>query len=227
MPVICVANPKGGAGKSTTLLAVASVLAHEGASVTIIDADPNGPISEWRTGQSKLPIKVVGGATESNIRQLIEREIALAPFVLVDLEGTASRLVSRTIIRSDLTLIPLGATALDAQQAAKAVQLVQESEEDAGRQVAFALVFNRTSPAIVKRVEKRIQEEIATNNVRLLETKLHAREAYNSMFMEKLSLFELEPASVSGLDSAQHNAAELTAEIVELLRDVAGKKAAA
>lgn len=227
MPIICAANPKGGAGKSTTLLAIASVLAHQGADVTIIDADPNGPITDWRTGNSKLPIKVVGGATESNVRQLIEREISAVPFVLVDLEGTASRLVSRSIIRADLTLIPMGATALDARQAAKAVQLVQESEEDAGRAVPFALVFNRTSPAIKKRVEKRIQDEIAGNDLRVMESKLHAREAYNSMFMDKLSLFELDPHTVSGLEAAQHNAAALTAEVIELLRELAARKAKA
>ena len=59
MPVVCAANPKGGAGKSTTILALATTLAEQGASVTIIDADPNKPISDWRTGKSRLPIKVV------------------------------------------------------------------------------------------------------------------------------------------------------------------------
>lgn len=219
MPVICAANPKGGAGKSTTLLSIASVLAHEGAPVTIIDADPNGPISDWREGKSQLPIKVVGNVNESNIRQTIDREASLATFVLVDLEGTASRLVARTIMRADLTLIPLGATALDAKQAAKAVQLVRETEEDADRAISFALVFNRTSPAIVRRVQKRIQLQIANNEVRVFENKLHAREAYNAMFMEQLSIFELDPASVNGLAEAQDNAIVLTAEMLELLKE--------
>ncbi len=130
MPVICAANPKGGAGKSTTILALASTLAEQGGSVTIIDADPNKPISDWRSGASRLPIKVLSNATEANIRDLINTAAAEAQFVFVDLEGTASRLASRAIIRADLTLIPLAGSALDAKQAARAVNLVRESEED-------------------------------------------------------------------------------------------------
>ncbi len=132
MPVICAANPKGGAGKSTTILAIATALAQQGGTVTIIDADPNKPITDWRKGPSKLPLKVISDATEANIRDLINTAAAEAQFVFVDLEGTASRLASRAIIRADLTLIPLGGSALDAKQAARAVGLVRESEEDIG-----------------------------------------------------------------------------------------------
>ncbi len=41
MPVIAFANPKGGSGKSTSALLLATELAVKGASVTIIDADPS------------------------------------------------------------------------------------------------------------------------------------------------------------------------------------------
>ena len=40
MPVISFANPKGGAGKTTTALLLAGELASKDALVTIIDADP-------------------------------------------------------------------------------------------------------------------------------------------------------------------------------------------
>ena len=44
-PVVAFANPKGGAGKSTSALILAQALTRSGASVTVIDADPNRPIS--------------------------------------------------------------------------------------------------------------------------------------------------------------------------------------
>ncbi|MFW8644382.1 hypothetical protein ACOJBO_25545 [Rhizobium beringeri] len=114
--------------------------------MTIIDADPNKPISDWRSGDSRLPIKVVSDVTETNIRDKINSAASEAQFVFVDLEGTASRLASRAIIRSDLTLIPLAGTALDAKQAARAVGLIKENEEDTGKKFSFSLVFNRTNP---------------------------------------------------------------------------------
>lgn len=227
MPVVCAANPKGGAGKSTTILAIASALAQQGGSVTIIDADPNKPITDWRTGTSSLPIKVISDATEGNIRDLINTAAGEAQFVFVDLEGTASRLASRAIIRADLTLIPLGGSALDAKQAARAVGLVRESEEDIGRKLNFTLAFNRTSPPpFTRRIEREIAEQMRSNDLPVLGTHLYRREAYNAMFMERLSLFELDPAQVNGLEAAIDNAVQLTGEVLELLRTGSAERAA-
>jgi chromosome partitioning protein len=227
MPVICAANPKGGAGKSTTILALATSLSEQGASVTIIDADPNRPITDWRSGGSRLPIKVINDVTEASIRDRINDAAAEAQFVFVDLEGTASRLASRAIIRSDLTLIPLGGTALDAKQASRAVGLIRETEEDTGRRFNFTLAFNRTNPPpFTRRIEREIAQQLRSNNVPVLDTHLYRREAYNAMFMERLSLYELDSASVNGLAAAIDNAIHLTAEVLELLRRAARGEAA-
>ena len=227
MPVICAANPKGGAGKSTTILTLAMCLAEQGASVIVIDADPNRPISDWRSGNSALPIKVRSDASEANVRDLINETASQAQFVFVDLEGTASRLTSRAIIRSDLTLIPLAGSALDAQQAARAVSLVRESEEDIGKKLDFALVFNRTNPPpFVRRIEREIGQQMQRNSLPLLKTHLHRREAYNAMFMERLSLRELNPNSVNGVAAAIENAMQLTGEVLEILQKLTGERAA-
>ncbi len=221
MPVICAANPKGGAGKSTTVLVLATTLAQQGANVTVIDADPNRPISDWRTGKSKLALEVISDVTEATIRDKINAASAKAQFVFVDLEGTASRLASRAIIRSDLTMIPLGGSALDAMQAARAVGLVRESEEDTGRKLPFVLAFNRTNPPpFVRRIEREITQQMQKNELPVLKTHLHRREAYNAIFMERLALNELDPKRVNGLDVATDNAIRLTAEILELLREL-------
>lgn len=219
MPVICAANPKGGAGKSTTLFTIASTLAHEGASVTIIDADPNRPISDWRQGSSKLDINVVSNITESNVRDVIATEAANSSFVFVDLEGTSSRVVSRTIMRADLTLIPLGGSALEAKQAAKAIKLVRESEADIGRDIPFYLAFNRTNPPpFTTKIEKQIASQMRQKNLPVLDTHLHKREAFNAIFLQNLSLYELDPNEVNGIPQAIENAAALTAEVIDILR---------
>ena len=52
MPVIVAANPKGGSGKSTTCLILGSTLASQGATVRIIDADPQRTLVRWSEGKS-------------------------------------------------------------------------------------------------------------------------------------------------------------------------------
>ena len=51
MPVISFVSPKGGVGKTTSALLLATELAQHASKVTVIDADPNLPIHKW----SQLP----------------------------------------------------------------------------------------------------------------------------------------------------------------------------
>ena len=227
MPVISLANPKGGAGKTTTALVLATCLAEEGASVTIIDADPNRPITDWRKGNAKSVIRVAGDITEANIRDRINQAAADSQFVFVDLEGTASRLTARAVIRSDLTIIPLGGNSLDAQQAARAVNLVRESEADVGRALNYALSFNRTNPPpFTKRIEREIGNQLNRSGHPVLSSHLHRREAFNAMFMERRSLFDLDRGKVNGLEAAVDNAVSFTAEVLRHLRAIRSEKAA-
>jgi chromosome partitioning protein len=91
MPTIVIASSKGGSGKSTTAALLASALVEHGASVTVIDADPNHPLSSWAKSVGKHPLLTVkSDVKEETITDTIEEEAAKAAFVIVDLEGTAS-----------------------------------------------------------------------------------------------------------------------------------------
>jgi chromosome partitioning protein len=226
MPVISVANPKGGAGKSTTALVLGTTLAAQGASVSIIDCDPNRPIQAWAAGSSKSPIKVLADVTESQVLTVIDKERAARQFVIVDLEGTASRMVSRAITRSDLVLIPMQASAVDAAQEARAVSLVKEEEQVIGRPIPLRVVLTRTSPQIPTKNEKLIIEELRSVGVPMLSTHLNQRTAFQSMFTYRLALQELDPAVVNGLEGAVANANRMAGEVVEVIRGLSAKEAA-
>jgi chromosome partitioning protein len=226
MPVISVANPKGGAGKSTTALVLGTTLASKGATVSIIDCDPNQPIKAWATGESKSAVRILSDVTESRIVPVIDAERAERQFVIVDLEGTASRMVSRAIARSDLVLIPMQASAVDAAQAARAVGLVREEEQVINRPIPLRVVFTRTSPQIPTRNEKLIMEELRGSGVPLLTTHLNQRTAFQSLFTYKLALDELDPTAVNGLEAAVTNAYRLAGEVIEAVRSINGKVAA-
>ena len=228
MPVIVVANPKGGAGKSTSALVLAQTLAGMGASVTLIDADPNRPIVEWRAGSSAVTFDVIGDVTESSVIRVIREHRAQRQFVIVDLEGTASRLVSRAITQADLVLIPLQASGVDARQAGRAVQLVHEEEEAlGGREILFRVMLTRTNPAITTRIEREIVEALTNAGLPLLRTHLNERQAYKAMFVRRLALSELDPAQVNGLPEALRNAERLADELVDVLSPQATNGAAA
>jgi chromosome partitioning protein len=217
MPVIVTASSKGGAGKSTMTLVLAQALDAMGATVTIIDADPNRPILRWRSGQSASTVEVVGDVTESSIIRIIREHSAVRQFVLVDLEGTANRLVSRAITQADLVLIPLQASALDSNEAGRAVALIKEEEEALdGRTISFRIIMTRTSPLITTKIEGGIIQALKDAEIPLMQVRLHERQAYKAIFVRKLALSELDE-TISGLPAAIENAERLAEEVVELI----------
>ncbi len=219
MPTIVFASPKGGAGKSTSAVVLASELALRGAQVVVIDADSNRPVSQWakRPGKPET-LAVLSDVTEATIIDEIEAAAARVPFVIVDLEGTASMTVAYAISRADLVIVPTQGSQLDAAEAAKAIRLIRQQERAFGRRIPHAVLFTRTSAAIRPRTLQHIREEMAQNSVPAFETQMHEREAFRAIFSFGGTVEGLSPSLVGGLDGAVRNARSFTAEVVALLR---------
>ena len=73
MPTISFASSKGGAGKSTSAVLLGTELAERGATVTIIDADPNQPVARWgkKPGRPEQ-LTVIGAVTEETLLDAID-----------------------------------------------------------------------------------------------------------------------------------------------------------
>ncbi len=218
MPTIVFVSPKGGAGKTTAALVLASQLARA-ASVTVIDADPNHPIKTWRAA-ADVPntFRVVSDVDEENILDRIEEAAASTPFVIVDLEGTAAKIVLLAVSQADLVIVPTQGSQLDAEQASRALRVIKQQEKMSRRPVPFAVLLTRTNVAIRTRTMAHIQRGLTAAGIPVLDTELHEREAYRAMFSFQQPLEKLDPADVSNIDKAIANAEQLTAEIVDLLR---------
>jgi chromosome partitioning protein len=218
MPTIVFASPKCGVGKSTAALLLATELATHGGSVTMIDADPNRPLTQW----AKLPGKpdkltVLATTTEDSIIDTIETAATLTQFVIVDLEGTASMMVGYAMSRADFVVIPAQGSHLDATEAVKAVKLVRAQEKAFQRKIPFAILFTRTSPAIRPRALQSIETEFFEKKVPMFGNQIHEREAYRALFAFGGTLDGLDPAQVANLPAARLNAKSFAGEVIERL----------
>lgn len=182
MPVIVVASSKGGAGKSTTAVLLGTELARAGAKVTMLDCDPNHSLSLW-AGRGALPdnIETVTDVTESSVVKIIKQHDDDGRIVIVDLEGVASRMVSRAISQADLVLIPMRATILDATIGARSLALIAEEEESLGRTIAHAVVFTMTR-AIRSKQQNGIEASLRDQSIRVIEPSLMERAAFSALF---------------------------------------------
>jgi len=226
MPTIVFATPKGGAGKSTSAIILATQLAFKGAEVTILDADPNKPICQWaKRGAKPDKITVRADITETTIIDEIDDAAQKTPFVVVDLEGTASMTVAYAISRADLVIIPTQGSQLDAAEAAKAIKLIRQQEKAFHKTIPFSILFTRTNSALKPRTLGHIQMEFKKHNIRSFLTQVHEREAFRALFSFGGTLESLDPKQVGNLEKAIANAREFAAETVSMLRAAPGEDA--
>lgn len=222
MPVISFASPKGGVGKSTSALLLASGLAAAGGSVTVIDGDPNRTIHRWAESCAEPGFRVLELPSDDAIIDQIEEAAATSSFVIVDLEGSANLAMSRACSRTDLVVIPLQASPVDARQASRAIRLVMAESKQLRREIAYRMLFTRLNPAIATRDEREIRAQFGEAGIPVFATALNERAAFRAMFAHYTPLWSLEPAQANGLDKARENAAAFVREATEAVRAIVG-----
>src|ERR1700690_2590268 len=212
MPTIAFVSPKGGAGKTTSAFLLSTALAKL-YDVTIIDADPNHPIQTWATGGNAPPrMTIVSDVDEDTIMERIEDAAAKTPIVVVDLEGTASKIVVYAISQADLVIIPTQGSQLDANEASRAIRVVMQSQKMTKTETPYAVLLTRTNPSIRTRGLAHIQNGLIAAGIPVFETELNERDAFKAVFAFQQTLDGLNPADVPNLDKAKLNALEFAEE---------------
>lgn len=215
MPTIVIASPKGGAGKSTVAVLLGTELAHAGASVVMLDCDPNRSLTLW-SERGPLPprIAVISGLSEAEIVRIIKQHDGDGRIVIVDLEGVASRLVSRAISQADLVITPMRATTLDATIGVRALALIAEEEEALDRFIPHAVVFTMTK-AVRSKQHSGIEESLTAQGVDLVSPPLMERAAYSALFEFGGDLRSMPPQG--NMAAAQSNAADFAQAVYHRL----------
>jgi len=221
VPVISLANPKGGSGKTTTALILATQLAESGATVIIVDADPEQWISQWASLPGRpVGISVRDGATEDSIVDQIEAASREAQFVIVDLEGTASLMVASAVGMSDLVLIPMQGSSMDARGGAKTLRLVGNQSKMARRDIPYSVILTRTSAAMRSRALRNVQDQLRDNGIDVLRTSLVERAAFRDLVEFGGTLSGLGPDQAANVGKAILNAREFAGEVISRLREI-------
>lgn len=192
MPVIVIGSPKGGVGKSTCAVLLASQFSLAGAEVTLLDCDPNKSVSRWASNNLPKNIHVIPDVGKSDIISTIRENDGDGKLVVVDLEGVASQLVSRAISQADLVIVPMQATALDAAIGSEALALVREEEETLRREIKHAVVLTKTSAAMKTRVQRELEQNLKDAGVDLIEPSLVQRAAFGELFAIGGTLADME-----------------------------------
>ncbi|UJW74172.1 ParA family protein [Rhizobium sp. SL42] len=218
MPVISFANAKGGAGKTTAALLLATELAHQGYRVAILDADPQRWITQWfDTSGPQHNIEVVSEVSVASVQGHIRELSRTNDYIVMDLAGARDAMVTTAVGLSDHVMIPIQGCAMDAKGGAQILDLIKMME-DAGRMVIpHSVVLTRVTSMVTTRALLTIKGLLATRGVNVIDTPIVERSAYREIFDCGGTLYSMDAAKISNLDKARENAQAFAAEVMRLL----------
>ena len=215
--IIAFVSPKGGGGKTTLAILLASEFAHGGLSVRVLDADPQGSALLWQkrsrdagaamTGLEVTPIKdaaELGGALQGGID---------ADVILVDIQGTANETLAVAVGYADLVLIPTRASLFDCVQADALVNFLK-AMRGRGHDVPYRVVFNAVEGIETTQVSfEEAVRFVMTQKLDVMTTVIRSRSTYKKVTNGHGMLRNLiggEKAPANALDESLRFANEVT-----------------
>lgn len=146
--ILTVASTKGGAGKTTIVMALAGTLAAEGLRVAVVDADPSRAYASWaENAYEGAAVIVRAEADEARLAEAIDELSPVTDLVLVDTAGFGNRAALLAIAAADAVLVPCTPSRADVEQAAKTLQLVDSAARAARRSIPAKVIPSRIKQA--------------------------------------------------------------------------------
>jgi chromosome partitioning protein len=218
MAVITFANTKGGAGKTTAVLLLATELARKGYRITILDADPQHWISRWHEVSGQVAnISVIDFVTSASLPHHISDNKHNTDYFIIDLPGARNPMLATAIGLSDHVLIPIQGCAMDARGGAQVLELLQYLDEKACIKIGHSVVLTRVNSMVTTRALSLVKSLLSERQVPVLDTAIIERSAFRDIFDCGGTLHTLDPARASNLEKARENALCFAEEIMRKL----------
>src|SRR5215475_6691029 len=126
--IISLLQEKGGSGKTTISINLAHSFKSLGYNVLLVDSDPQGSARDWHTNNNGNTLDVIG-LDRPTIDKDIKRFVRQYDFIFIDGAPHLSAMVTKTIVVSDLILIPVQPSPYDVWASASLVSLIKQRQE--------------------------------------------------------------------------------------------------
>lgn len=186
---IAILNQKGGVGKTTLAVHLATALARKGRRVLLVDADPQGSALDWAAARHGKPLFPVVGLPKSSIHKELPSVAANYDVVVIDGPPRVYEVARSAIMASDLVLIPVQPSPYDVWAAKEIVDLLAEAEVFKPK-LRSAFVINRKIANTA--IGRDVKEALSDYPVSVLGSAICQRVAFAESAAQGHTVFELD-----------------------------------
>ncbi|MEB8258239.1 ParA family protein [Enterobacter asburiae] len=203
--IIAILNGKGGVGKTTSTINIATAIQRKGFSVAVVDTDPQGSISNW-FDEEKCAFDLTEAASEKEVYQ-VRKSLKSYDYVIIDGAAAISAISSAAVMVSDLVVIPVTPSPLDFA-ACGAILAVIEARQDLQPVEARFLITKKIPHSKMLAV---LKDSIEDTGVPAFRTSISQRQAYVKVMLDGSTVFDTDDGAAKGEIDV------LTNEILEII----------
>jgi chromosome partitioning protein len=189
--IICFVNQKGGVGKSTAAINIASSLARKNNQVLLIDADPQGSAAKWHGIEGNQSFRLMhqtAGLRPADAQTLSQSY----DHIVIDAPPAIGEITRSILMISDVAVIPVSPSSLDLWSCKDTLQMIEEVQRQ-NTALTPRFLINRKIPGT--RVGREVREALAEFNPLTLTAELCQRVAYVDAMKYGVSVMQFAPGS--------------------------------
>lgn len=206
--IIVLGSQKGGVGKSTLAVSIATCLLSRGKKVLIVDADDQKSVLTWYNNRpEELPHIPVTGAT-GNIKAMLKEHEKSYHYVIADCAGRDSAEMRSGLMAADVFISPLRPSQMDLDVVPHTCN-VFTAAKDFNKNVRGYLVLNMAPTNMFVNEANQAAEVLKDfPQMSLATTRVCDRKAHRDAWAESLTIFETENSK------AQQEIIDLVEELI-------------